>query len=186
MGFPRKNIYLLLNSIGCSKCRPLYVRELKKYYNKFNKQICADCRRRLQENPLRVLDCKNEKCATIRAGAPPILDYLCSECRDHFKSLLEFLDYLNIPYILDKTLVRGLDYYTKTVFEFCLDSEINKISLGGGGRYDKLAETIGGIKKPAVGVAFGAERLMQEMIQQGKKFKPNTPSFKVKIQALAT
>jgi len=177
LGFPKKNIYLLFNSIGCSKCRATYIREIKKYYRKFNRQICSDCRRRLKENPLRVLDCKNEKCCLLKEGVPSIFDYLCSECGNHFKSLLEYLDYLNIPYILDKTLVRGLDYYTKTVFEFCLDDEKSKISLGGGGRYDKLAEIIGGIKKPGVGVAFGVERLMQEMIQGGKKFKSTKPEL---------
>lgn len=182
LGFSKKNIFLLINSIGCPKCRPLYIKELKKYYKKVDKEICSDCHRRIKENPLRVLDCKNEKCSVIKEGAPPILDYLCPECRDHFKSLLELLDYLNIPYILDKTLVRGLDYYTKTVFEFCFEGETDKISLGGGGRYDELTETIGGIKKPAVGVAFGVERLMQEMIDQGKKFKPFMPKvFLVQI-----
>jgi histidyl-tRNA synthetase len=182
LGFSKKNIFLLINSIGCPNCRPLYIKELKKYYKKLDKQICSDCRRRIKENPLRVLDCKNEKCSLVKQGAPPILDYLCPECRDHFKALLELLDYLNIPYILDKTLVRGLDYYTKTVFEFCLENETGRISLGGGGRYDELTETIGGIKKPAVGVAFGVERLMQEMVRQGKKFKPTVPKvFLVQI-----
>ena len=175
LGFAKKDIFLLLNSIGCSKCRAVYIRELKKYYRKNNKQICSDCRRRIKENPLRVLDCKNEKCYPVKEGAPFILDYLCTECNNHFKSLLEYLEYLNIPYILDKTLVRGLDYYTRTVFEFCLDDEKSKISLGGGGRYDKLAEIIGRIKKPGVGVAFGVERLMEEMIQRGKGFKSAKP-----------
>ncbi|MDD3491467.1 MAG: histidine--tRNA ligase [Candidatus Pacebacteria bacterium] len=175
LGFAKKDIFLLLNSIGCSKCRTVYIRELKKYYRKNDKQICSDCRRRIKENPLRVLDCKNEKCYSVKEGAPFILDYLCTECNNHFKSLLEYLEYLNIPYILDKTLVRGLDYYTRTVFEFCLDDEKNKVSLGGGGRYDKLAEIVGRVKKPGVGVAFGVERLMEEMIQQGKGFKLTKP-----------
>ncbi|MDD5760453.1 MAG: histidine--tRNA ligase [Candidatus Pacebacteria bacterium] len=177
LGFSKKNIYLLINSIGCPNCRHLYIKEIKKYYKNYSKQICSDCQRRLKENPLRVLDCKNEKCCLVKQEVPFILDYLCSDCRDHFKLVLEYLDYLNIPYILDKTLVRGLDYYTKTVFEFCLDGEENKTSLGGGGRYDNLAEVIGGLKKPAVGVAFGVERLMQEMIQAGKKFKTSTPKL---------
>lgn len=177
LSFPKKNIYLLINSIGCSKCRAVYIREIKKYYRKFNKEICNDCRRRLKENPLRVLDCKNEKCCQIKEGVPSILDSLCLDCSNHFKSLLEYLDYLNISYILDKTLVRGLDYYTRTVFEFCLDDEKNKISLGGGGRYDQLAKVIGKIEKPGVGVAFGVERLMLEMIEQGKKFKIAKPEI---------
>jgi len=176
LGFKKKDICLLLNSIGCSECRPTYIKELKKYYRKYNKQICTDCQRRIKENPLRVLDCKSEKCLSIKNGAPTALDYLCPECRNHFKFLLELLDYLNIPYILDKTLVRGLDYYTRTVFEFSLGDGTNKIALAGGGRYDKLIEILGGTHKPAIGVAFGIERLIKELIAKGKNFnvpKPN-------------
>ncbi len=176
LGFKKKDICLSLNSIGCSNCRPAYIKELKKYYRKYSKQICADCRRRIKENPLRVLDCKSEKCSLIKNGAPTALDYLCPECRDHFKSLLELLDYLNIPYILDKTLVRGLDYYTRTVFEFSIGDESNKIALAGGGRYDKLVEILGGTYKPAVGVAFGVERLVKELIEKGKNLIEPKPS----------
>jgi len=176
LGFKKKDICLSLNSIGCSECRPLYIKELKKYYRKHDKQICADCRRRIKENPLKVLDCKSEKCLSVKNGAPTSLDYLCPKCKNHFKFLLELLDYLNIPYILDKTLVRGLDYYTRTVFEFSLKDEKNKIALAGGGRYDKLVEILGGTDKPAVGVAFGVERLMKKLVEKGKylvSLKPN-------------
>ena len=182
LGFPRKNICLSLNSIGCSECRPAYIKELKKYYKKYAKQICDDCRSRIKENPLRVLDCKNEKCLAIKNGAPTFLDYLCSECHSHFKNILELLDYLNISYILDKTLVRGLDYYTRTVFEFSLGDEIKRIALAGGGRYDKLVESLGGTHKAAVGVAFGVERLMNELIQKGKELVVSKPKvFLVQI-----
>lgn len=177
LGFSSKSISLLLNSIGCSECRPNYIKELKKYYRQYDKQICADCRRRIKENPLRVLDCKSEKCLAIKNGAPTALDYLCSECHNHFKALLELLDYLNIPYILDKTLVRGFDYYTRTVFEFSFGDETKKIVLGGGGRYDKLTKILGGIQRPAVGVAFGIERLIKEIIEKGKDL--NLPKPKV-------
>jgi len=176
LGFKKKDIRLSLNSIGCSECRPTYIKELKKYYRKHNKEICADCRRRIKENPLRVLDCKSEKCLPVKNGAPTSLDYLCPKCKSHFKSLLELLDYLNIPYILDKTLVRGLDYYTKTVFEFSLGDDTNRIALAGGGRYDKLVEILGGTYKPAVGVAFGVERLMKELVEKGKSLVLPRPS----------
>jgi len=177
LGFKKKDIRLSLNSIGCSECRPTYIKELKKYYRKHNKEICSDCCRRIKENPLRVLDCKSEKCLPVKNGAPTALDYLCPKCKSHFKSLLELLDYLNIPYILDKTLVRGLDYYTKTVFEFSLGDDANKIALAGGGRYDQLVEILGGAYKPAVGVAFGVERLMKELTEKGKSLVLPKPSI---------
>lgn len=182
LGFKQKDIRLSLNSIGCSECRPVYIKELKKYYKQHIKQICSDCCRRIKENPLRVLDCKNEKCLTIKNGAPTSLDYLCSECHDHFKNILELLDYLGISYTLDKTLVRGLDYYTRTVFEFSLSSETKSIALAGGGRYDKLVESLGGAHRPAVGVAFGVERLMNELIKKGKELVVSKPKvFLVQI-----
>ena len=182
LGFKQKDICLSLNSIGCSKCRPVYIRELKKYYKQYSTQICADCRRRIKENPLRVLDCKNEKCSSIKDGAPIFLDYLCPECHNHFKSVLELLDYLGIYYTLDKTLVRGFDYYTKTVFEFSLGNEEKGIALAGGGRYDKLVELLGGTCKPAVGVAFGVERLINQIVKNGKELiVPKPKIFLVQI-----
>ncbi len=182
LGFKQKNICLSLNSIGCSECRPVYIKELKKYYKQYTMQICADCRRRIKENPLRVLDCKNEKCLSIKNGAPTFLDCLCLECHSHFKDILELLDYLSISYILDKTLVRGFDYYTKTVFEFSLGNEIKRIALAGGGRYDKLVESLGGTHKAAVGVAFGVERLINELVKKGKELVlPKPKIFLVQI-----
>lgn len=182
LGFKQKDICLSLNSVGCSECRPIYIKELKKYYKRYTRQICVDCRRRLEENPLRVLDCKNEKCLSIKNDAPTFLDYLCSECNSHFKGILELLDYLSIFYILDKTLVRGLDYYTRTVFEFSLGNEIRRIALAGGGRYDKLVGSLGGAHKAAVGVAFGVERLINELIGKGKELvMPKPKVFLVQI-----
>jgi histidyl-tRNA synthetase len=177
LGFKQKDILLSLNSIGCSKCRPVYIRELKKYYKGYSRQICSDCRRRIKENPLRVLDCKNEKCLSIKDGAPTSLDCLCSECSSHFKGVLELLDYLGVYYALDKTLVRGFDYYTKTVFEFSLSNEEKEIAIAGGGRYDKLVEFLGGTSKPAVGVAFGVERLINQLVKNGKELVVSKPKI---------
>lgn len=182
LGFKQKNICLSLNSIGCSECRPVYIKELKKYYKQHTKQICSDCRRRIKENPLRVLDCKNEKCLSIKNSAPTSLDYLCSQCHNHFKDILELLDYLGVSYILDKTLVRGLDYYTRTVFEFSLNKEKENVVLAGGGRYDKLVGFLGGINRSAVGVAFGVERLINDLIKKGKELiLPKPKIFLVQI-----
>src|SRR3989339_26254 len=125
-------------------------------------QICSDCQRRLKENPLRVLDCKEEKCQVVKAGAPQIVDHLCEACHAHFKQVLEFLDELELPYELNPYLVRGLDYYTKTVFEI-IDKDENGISLGslfGGGRYDGLVKILGGRDTPACGVACGIDRIV--------------------------
>ncbi len=170
LGFSKNELLIKLNSIGCEKCRPKYIRNLVKYYSSKKNYICSDCKRRIKENPLRVLDCKTDKCQLVKEGAPNILDYLCEECHNHFKEVLEILDYLNIPYNLDKTLVRGFDYYTKTVFEFFTLKGDKKLALGGGGRYDRLIKMLKGPKTGAVGVAFGVERLIEEMKSRGKKF----------------
>lgn len=158
-----KEVVFKLNSIGCQKCRHNYIKHLIKYYKQYSKKLCNDCRRRLKLNPLRLLDCKNEHCVVLKDGAPNFLDYLCDDCRSHFKKLLEILDYLNIPYTLDKTLVRGFDYYTKTVFEVVIETGKSDLAIGGGGRYDRLIETIGSLSRPGVGVAFGVERLIDEI-----------------------
>ncbi len=123
--------------------------------------MCADCKNRIKKNPLRVLDCKEEKCERIKKGAPQILDHLCKDCHDHFKGLLEFLEELEIPYNLNPYLVRGLDYYTKTVFEIIEDTEEGKAqgTLVGGGRYDGLVKLLGGKDTPACGASMGVERV---------------------------
>lgn len=157
-----KNWRLEVNSIGCQECRPHYLKQLKKYYNERKKHLCADCKKRLEKNPLRVLDCKEEKCQRVKKTAPQIVNSLCQECYKHFHSLLEFLDAMGVSYILNPYLVRGLDYYEKTVFEIMPEEENNRQgTLIGGGRYDKLIEQLGGKPTPAVGAAGGMERIIE-------------------------
>jgi len=159
-----KNIQFQINSIGCHECREEYLELLTSYFESKRHKLCHDCKERLKTNPLRILDCKEDKCAQVSAGAPQSIDHLCGECRTHFKYLLEYLDELEIPYIINPRLVRGLNYYTKTVFEIWSSIEGGKKhSLGGGGRYDKLIETLGGESTPAIGFALGLDRLAMEM-----------------------
>ncbi|MDP3057042.1 MAG: histidine--tRNA ligase [bacterium] len=159
-----KNIVININSIGDAKCRNKYKTALVDYYKSRANKLCPDCRRRLSKNPLRLLDCKEEKCSAMREFAPQIVDYLCAECHNHFKSVLEYLDEINIPYILNPYLVRGLDYYTKTVFEVIVEGDNKRqLSLGGGGRYDDLVEILGGAPTPAIGVALGIERIVDQL-----------------------
>ena len=162
-----KNLTIQINSIGCPNCRPEYQKLLKNYYrNKINR-ICPVCRNRLSKNPLRLLDCKEEKCIQVINEAPQIINYLCPECHNHFKEVLEYLDELELPYILNPFLVRGLDYYTKTVFEIWPENgPFAGITLGGGGRYDRLIKILGGEEKPALGYSLGLERTTQEMKNQ--------------------
>ncbi|MAF20624.1 MAG: histidine--tRNA ligase [Parcubacteria group bacterium] len=159
-----KEIITQINSIGCSRCRPAYRRKVVSFYRSRKKQLCVDCQRRLQQNPLRLLDCKESKCMQIAAQAPQTIDYLCEDCNGHFKNVLEYLDELEIPYILNPYLVRGLDYYTKTVFEFWPEEEEGRqIALGGGGRYDNLIKLLGGKDTPSVGFAMGLDRMINLM-----------------------
>ncbi len=173
-----KKVSVQINSIGCQQCRPAYRRALIDYFRHRKNKLCPDCQRRLKENPLRLLDCKEEKCQPLKAQAPAMVDYLCDECRHHFKEVLELLDELEIPYFLNNTLVRGLDYYTKTVFEFFYESAEgeNQIALGGGGRYDNLVKELGGKPTPAVGMALGVDRIVslmkKEQIKVGSSYSP--------------
>lgn len=165
-----KNVNTKINSIGCRVCRPTYRRELQGHYRARGKDLCADCLRRLGGNPLRLLDCKNESCEKLRENAPNILDKLCSLCGAHFKSVLEYLDELRIPYTLDNQLVRGLDYYNRTVFEMFVEGPGSELgALPGGGRYDYLMELLGGHLTPAVGAACGVERLIAVLRAQEVK-----------------
>jgi histidyl-tRNA synthetase len=162
-----KNLAIQINSIGCSECRPNYKNILTDYYEMKMNKLCVDCKKRLVKNPLRLLDCKEDKCLQVASSAPQIIDHLCKDCHDHFKNTLEFLDELELPYVLNSNLVRGLDYYTRTVFEIWSsdsDSEARQSSLGGGGRYDDLVKTIGGEDIPAVGFAFGVERVIKKLL----------------------
>jgi histidyl-tRNA synthetase len=164
LGFP--NLEFQLNSTGCPRCRPRYVEELKAYYDAHWAESCGDCQRRLEQSPLRVLDCKVEQCQPLIENAPRILDYLCEECAEHFASLRGYLDLLDRQYVINHRLVRGLDYYTKTVFEVWASGIGAQSALCGGGRYDGLAELLGGPATPGVGVGIGLERIILMMKEQ--------------------
>lgn len=173
LGF--KNLTIEVNSIGDGECRPYFKKILINYFKSRRSSLCSDCQRRLKENPLRILDCKEEKCQRVKAGAPQIIDHLCEKCHAHFKEVLEFLDELELPYTLNPYLVRGLDYYTKTVFEIVETTEDGKAlgTLSGGGRYDNLAKILGGREVAACGSAGGIERIISLMktrdMSTGKK-----------------
>ncbi len=156
-----KNLTVQINSIGCPVCRPAYRKKLVNFYRNRKKELCPNCQKRLKQNPLRLLDCQESKCQRVAQEAPQIIDQLCDDCHNHFKSVLEFLDEINIPYILNPCLVRGLDYYTKTVFEIWPEGEEGRqIALAGGGRYDGLIKLLGGKDTPAVGFAIGLDRIV--------------------------
>lgn len=159
-----KNLVIHINSIGCRICRPHYRKRLLDYYKKYERDLCADCKRRIKTNPLRLLDCKHVSCVPFKAGAPSLLDNICISCSSHLKFVLEYLDELSLPYILNPHLVRGLDYYSKTVFEIFADQ--SSLSLAAGGRYDYLIETMGGRPTPGTGGAIGVERVIETMREQ--------------------
>lgn len=181
-----KNIAIEINSIGDSECRPYFKKIITGYFKSRKSSLCADCQRRLRENPLRILDCKEEKCQRIKAGAPQIIDHLCENCHKHFKEVLEFLDELELPYALNPYLVRGLDYYTKTVFEIVEKSENGQSqgSLVGGGRYDQLVKILGGRDTPAAGAAGGIDRIMNLMKMRETKPKSNQEEAKIFLAQL--
>jgi histidyl-tRNA synthetase len=171
-----RNISIQINSIGCATCRTKYKKLLTDYYDMKINKLCPDCKRRLEKNPMRLLDCKEEKCMQVAAGAPQIIDNLCGDCNQHFKSVLEFLDELEIPYVLNSNLVRGLDYYTRTVFEVWTDgddAESRQAALGGGGRYDGLVGLLGGEETPAVGFSFGVERVAEKVMKLNLDLEPH-------------
>jgi histidyl-tRNA synthetase len=161
------NSEIRLNSVGCKKCRPRFKDALKKFLSTKLNSLCSDCQRRYEANPLRILDCKKEGCIRETEEAPRITDYLCEECKEHFEDVKAFLQELDIPYTLTPRLVRGLDYYTRTTFEFISSKLGGQDAIGGGGRYDYLIEELGGDPQPAVGLASGIERLLLVM--------PDTP-----------
>jgi len=172
-----------LNSIGDRNCRPAYLEKLKAYYSHHQETICNDCKVRLVKNPLRLLDCKNDPCQPIIAGAPKMLDYLCPECADHFARLRRILDLWQVPYTINPRLVRGLDYYTKTVFEVWVPGIGSQSAVGGGGRYDGLAEALGGPPTPGIGFGLGIERIILAVKQAGVT-PPALPAPQVYIATL--
>ncbi|HEX9934641.1 MAG TPA: histidine--tRNA ligase [bacterium] len=170
LGF--KNLGFQLNSIGCPTCKPAYLERLVEHYRNHINSVCEDCRKRLTKNPLRVLDCKNQSCQPVIESAPPIYDTLCAECAGHFQSLRQYLDDMRKPYTLNHRLVRGLDYYTKTVFEVWAEGIGAQTAVCGGGRYDGLAEILGGAPTPAVGFASGLERIILTLRHQQGSVPP--------------
>jgi histidyl-tRNA synthetase len=158
---------LFLNSVGCAECRPDYVNKLGEFLAGIAPQLCDECNRRASENPLRVFDCKNESCRRAVAGAPTIGSILCPRCREHLDAVIAHLDRLGIPFDVDERMVRGLDYYTNTAFEFQFEGLGAQNTVSGGGRYDYLAEQLGGPPTPGVGYSLGIERLIMALEAQG-------------------
>ena len=163
-----ENLSVHINSIGCPECRPKYHEKLREYLGDRIHEMCGTCQERFEKNPLRILDCKEEKCKEIVRDAPAILDCLCQECREHFEKLQLLLAAQAIPFAIDSHIVRGLDYYTKTVFEIIMQSGREGLALCGGGRYDGLVEELGGPATPAAGFGIGTERILMELKNAGK------------------
>lgn len=161
------NVELHINSIGCPECRPKYREALVKYFEAHNEELCDTCRERLKTNPLRVLDCKSPVCSAIAKDAPNTIDYLCEECDNHFKDLKVYLDAQGIKYTVNTRIVRGLDYYTKTVFEFICNGIGAQSTVCGGGRYDGLMEQLGGPSLPGIGFGMGITRIILAMQESG-------------------
>lgn len=178
------NYKLYIGNIGCKNCRPKYREALKDYYQPKLNQLCFDCQKRFNTNILRLLDCKNEKCKLFQKEAPNTFDYLCDDCRKHFDELILYLDELNINYELDGHLVRGLDYYTRTVFEIKHSSLGTQDTIIGGGRYDGLIEELGGKSTPSVGFAGGIERVVLALKNENVNV-PKLPNCQVYIAVLS-
>jgi histidyl-tRNA synthetase len=181
--FGLDGLKLYLNSIGCKDCRPVHRDAFNKFVKDKINKFCQDCQLRLLRNPLRIFDCKNEKCVEALKDAPMILDYLDQKCKDHFKQVREYLDQMGIEYILDGRLVRGLDYYTRTTFEIKSESLGAQDTLIGGGRYDLLVSELGGKDTPAIGFAAGIERLFI-VLEMQKKFPSEDERLDVFIAPL--
>lgn len=161
------HVKLYINSIGCKTCRAQYNKALKEFFAPHLDELCYDCKTRFEKNPLRLLDCKEEACKKINVNAPKMLDYLCEDCSAHFATLQQNLNDAGVTYEIDSRIVRGLDYYTRTVFEFVSTAIGAQGTVCGGGRYDRLIEQLGGNSVPAVGFGAGIERLLMVMEQSG-------------------
>lgn len=163
-----ESLSVLINTVGCDQCRPKYQEALKEYFGQYKDQLCPTCLERLEKNPLRVLDCKEEGCKRVAVGAPTTLDYACDDCKDHFEKVCAYLKAVGVDYQVDTTLVRGLDYYTQTAFEVIMNkvgSQQNAIC--GGGRYNKLVSQVGGDDIPGMGFAAGMERVLLTLKEEG-------------------
>lgn len=169
------NIELNINSIGCPKCRADYQKVLKEFIGKNLDNYCDTCKTRFEKNPMRILDCKEKRCKEYNVGAPKMIDYLCEECKEHFEKVKQSLQNLGVKYNIDSGIVRGLDYYTKTVFEF-IDKE-SGLTVLGGGRYDGLVQEFGGQPTPAIGFATGVERLMEIYLNAHSNLKDIVPKI---------
>lgn len=178
------SLRLFINSIGCPKCRPKYQQALRDFLRPKLPDLCATCRTRFEKNPLRILDCKVPSCKELVQGAPTILDYLCDECRDHFEQVKQILSGIGVEYSVDPGLVRGLDYYTKTVFEIMAPlTDGQMLTACAGGRYDGLVETVGGPAMPGIGFGMGMERML--LFQQAQNLTPEAePLYKVFIASM--
>lgn len=170
-----QKISLEINSIGCPECRKNYHKALKDYFAQHLEELCATCQDRFERNPMRILDCKSPVCKEIAANAPVVLDYLCDECAEHFKAVKEHLQSAGIPFTVNPHIVRGLDYYTRTVFEFISGDIGAQSTVCGGGRYDGLISGMGGPQVPSLGFAMGIERLMLTLKNQGVEL-PKAPA----------
>jgi histidyl-tRNA synthetase len=175
------NVTVLLNSLGDQVCRPRYREAIRAYFKKHENELCGDCKERLETNPLRILDCKVPSCAPVIAGAPSVLDSLCEDCAAHFDAVKRALTALSIPYEVTPRLVRGLDYYTRTVFEIHAANLGAQNAVGGGGRYDQLVKDFGGPDTPAIGFSIGMERLL---LAVGEESSPRAPKPDVCVVAL--
>ena len=169
------NIVLNLNSIGCPTCRAVYQDKLRDFFRANLNEYCDTCKTRFEKNPMRMLDCKEEKCKKLNVGAPKMIDYLCDECKTHFENVKSSIEKAGLKYEIDPNIVRGLDYYTKTVFEFV--DEKSGLTVLGGGRYDGLVEEFGGVHTPAVGFATGVERLMEMYDENNKEVQDLIPDL---------
>ncbi len=167
-----RSLSLQINSIGCKKCRPKYVAALKAHYKNYAQDLCPECKTRLGRNPLRLLDCKKPSCQKIAGSAPKTTDYLCPACEEHFRRLKKYLELLSLPYAVNHHLVRGLDYYTRTVFEIQPEGGGAQSTIVGGGRYDDLIEELGGKATPAIGFAAGIERIILNLKKQNAPVPP--------------
>ena len=178
-----KNLTLELNSIGCPECRAKFHQALKEYFEGYRDQLCDTCLSRLERNPMRILDCKSPVCSKIAEGAPHILDYLCDDCREHFEGVQSYLKAAGVEFVINPTIVRGLDYYTRTVFEFVSNDLGAQSTVCGGGRYDGLTEQMGGKPMAGLGFGLGMERLM--LVLEAQKIQmPAPPACEVYIASM--